>query len=162
MVMGYMAFEAYLNYVGEILAPEVWNDERLFFSKLPCKGSQGKLQFLLDLYGIKTFEKSNRPFNSIFVLKSLRDEIAHGKPQHEMLTVTHPSAVLAPNTRSWLQNRVNEKEATRLLDDLELFINTVHQSLKGCKDGNKLVSDHPLIGLLGFGSGDTVECLQPM
>ncbi len=155
MVMGYMVFEAYLNYVGETLAPEEWDEERTFFSKAPYKGSQGKLQFLLDRYGINSFDKSTRPFNSVFALKSIRDEIAHAKPHHEEQTVTHPSNVIAPFTRPWLQNRVNEKEATRLLDDLEIFINSIHQSFRGCQDGIKLVLEHPLDGLLGFGTGET-------
>lgn len=156
MVMGYMVFEAYLNYVGEALAPEAWGDERTFFSKNPYKGSQGKLQFLLDRYGIAAFDKSTSPFNSVFALKSIRDEIAHAKPHHEEQSVTHPSNVMAPFTRSWLQNRINEKEATRLLDDLEIFIKTIHQSFRGCKEGNRLVSEHPLDGLLGFGTGETL------
>jgi hypothetical protein len=156
MVMGYMVFEAYLNYVGEALAPVEWDDEKEFFSKPPYKGSQGKLLFLLNRYQIDSFDKSTRPFNSVFALKSIRDEIAYAKPHHEAQSVTHPSTVIAPFTRPWLQNRVNEKEATRLLVDLETFINTIHQSFKGCKDGSKLLIEHPLNGLLGFGIGQTI------
>ncbi len=154
MTMGYMVFEAYLNYVGDELMPHVWCDERTFFSRPPYKGSLGKLTFLLEKQGIPYPDKNQRPFASVFVLKSIRDEIAHARPHRITESVTHPSDVIAPFTKQWLENRVNEREATRLLTDLELFLETINSALRSRVSAAALASS-ALKGSMGFGIGHT-------
>lgn len=154
MVMGYMVFEAYLNYIGDEVAPEIWIKEREFFSKPEFKGSEGKPRFLLERYGIDYPNKSIRPFASVFALKAIRDEIAHAKPHRVTQSVTHPSDAIAPFTKRWLENRVNETEATRLLDDLNTFIEEIHSAFRNSEDGHLLWS-YALKGAMGFGGSST-------
>lgn len=51
MVFSFMVFEAYLNFAGERLDPEIWKDERVFFQKEPYRGFMGKLKFVLERCG---------------------------------------------------------------------------------------------------------------
>lgn len=154
MVMGYMVFEAYLNYVGEEVAPEIWKDERAFFSKAPFKGSEGKLHFLLDRYGISRPDKSKRPYASVVSLKAIRDEIAHAKPHREEYSVTHPVDVMPPFTKQWLDTQVNENQATRLLNDLDIYLEEIHAEFLKSQDRHLLWS-YALKGALSFGHGST-------
>ena len=43
MVFAFHTVEAYLNYIGELLAPDIWKDERNFFRREPYRGWDGKL-----------------------------------------------------------------------------------------------------------------------
>lgn len=154
MVIGYMVFEAYLNYVGEEVAPDVWQKERTFFSRSPYKGTEGKLKFLLERYGIAQLEKSARPYASVIALKTIRDEIAHAKPHRVEQSVTHPQDVMPPFTKEWLEDQVNEKEAMQLLNDLDIFLEDIHAGFIKSEDGH-LLWPHALKGALGGGSSST-------
>jgi hypothetical protein len=48
MVFGFHTVEAYLNFVGERLAPEIWDDERNYFRREPYRGWDGKLRKVMD------------------------------------------------------------------------------------------------------------------
>jgi hypothetical protein len=48
MVFGFQTVEAYLNFVGERLAPEIWDDERNYFRREPYRGWDGKLRKVMD------------------------------------------------------------------------------------------------------------------
>ena len=87
-------------------------------------------------------------------MKSIRDEIAHARPHHVTQSVTHPSDVTAPFTKQWLENRVNETEATRLLDDLDVFLEKIHLAFRNSEDGH-LLWNFALKGALAFGSGSS-------
>ncbi len=51
-VFAYHTVEAYLNYVGERIAPEIWADERNYFKNEPYRGALGKLRQVMDLVGM--------------------------------------------------------------------------------------------------------------
>jgi hypothetical protein len=52
--------EAYLNYVGERLAPDIWKDERNYFRKEPYRGWEGKLRKVFELAGLP-WNAADRP-----------------------------------------------------------------------------------------------------
>jgi hypothetical protein len=74
MVFAFLTVEAYLNYVGERLAPEIWERERTFFRKSGFNGKLLKIRQLVDA-------PDEPHFQALAELKELRDRIAHGKPQ---------------------------------------------------------------------------------
>jgi hypothetical protein len=78
----YFAFEAFLNYLGNIVAPEVWRDERNFFSRSPGKyrGALGKLDYLLDQLHISR-DRGKRPYRTIVTLDRGRDALAHPRSE---------------------------------------------------------------------------------
>ena len=79
MVMLYFTFESYLNFLGEIIAPKIWKDERRYFSTKEYPGTEGKLIKLIELLDLQMFERGKRPYQSINILLTLRNRIAHGK-----------------------------------------------------------------------------------
>jgi hypothetical protein len=44
MVFAFHTLDAYLNYAGEHLAPEIWQNEGEFFAKQPYRGFDGKIR----------------------------------------------------------------------------------------------------------------------
>src|SRR5688572_20133205 len=52
MTFAFHTLEAYLNYVGEKLAPDIWKDERNYFRKEPFRGFDGKVRKVLELVGV--------------------------------------------------------------------------------------------------------------
>jgi hypothetical protein len=44
MLLAYLTFESYINFLGDRLAPEIWKSEKDFFNNSPYKGIDGKLR----------------------------------------------------------------------------------------------------------------------
>src|SRR5438093_9995333 len=80
MVFAFHTVEAYVNYVGEKLAPEIWADERNYFRKEPFRGWKGKLRKVLELAGME-WTPNEPPLRTVLELRNLRDLIAHGKSE---------------------------------------------------------------------------------
>ena len=80
MVFAFHTVEAYINFVGENLAPDLWADEQNYFRKQPYRGWNGKLRKVLELVNIE-WAPDQRPLKTLLALKELRDAIAHGKAE---------------------------------------------------------------------------------
>jgi hypothetical protein len=89
MVFGFHTVEAYLNFVGERLAPDVWQDERNYFRKMPYRGWDGKLRKVMELVGMPWPEPIGRPIKTILELRELRDLTAHSKPEKISVDIVH-------------------------------------------------------------------------
>jgi hypothetical protein len=62
--------------------------------------------------------------------------------------------VMPPFTKQWLDTQVNENQATRLLNDLDLYLEEIHSEFVKSQDGHLLWS-YALKGALSFGHGST-------
>jgi hypothetical protein len=89
MVFSFNTLEAYLNYAGEHLAPQIWKDERNFFRSEPFRGFDGKVRKVLELVGLEEPIRTDRPYSTVWMLKDLRDLIAHAKPLKFSYVVEH-------------------------------------------------------------------------
>jgi hypothetical protein len=126
MVFAFHTVEAYLNYVGERLAPDIWTDERNFFRRKPYRGWDGKLRKVMELAGV-VLKPEDRPLKTILELKELRNLIAHGKPEKLTGEVIHPHDTDALPPISTLRQMVIPKEKLKtMLPDVEQFLNQVH------------------------------------
>ncbi len=126
MVFAFHTIEAYLNYVGERLAPETWKDEWNFFQREPYRGWKGKLRKVMELVGL-SWTPEDRPLKTILELKDLRDLIAHGKPEKFAGEIVHPPDTEAPTPVSMLRQMVSPKEKLEtVLPDVEQFLNHIH------------------------------------
>jgi hypothetical protein len=76
MVFSALTFEAYLNFVGEKLAPSFWKKERDHFRKT---GLPGRTRKVLELCGMPEPDMTIEPYSTIWELKKLRDVISHGE-----------------------------------------------------------------------------------
>ncbi len=78
-LVSFLAFEAFINFLGGVVAPDAWEDERTYFSgRNGYKGILGKVEKLCDELGI-AYDKSSDPFASVVKSKETRDRISHGK-----------------------------------------------------------------------------------
>lgn len=74
--MGFLAFEAFVNFCGFVLLPELWKKEKKHFKG---KGIEGKLEELVKKLPTFSWQKGQRPYQTIKRLEDFRDIVAHGK-----------------------------------------------------------------------------------
>lgn len=149
MVFAFHTLEAYLNVVGERVAPEIWQDERNFFRKEPYRGWDGRLRKVMELVGLPQLPQ-DRPLKTILELKELRDLIAHGKAERlsgdaEGADPSYPIFTL----RSLFTPK---DKMTRAVHDVEQLIGQIHMRA-GAKVSDPLFSDEEALqGPLSFRS----------
>lgn len=127
MVFAFHTLEAYLNHVGQKLDPDTWKDERNFFRKEPYRGFDGKVRKVLDLVGIPEPLRDQKPYSSIWVLKDLRDLIAHAKTERIEATYHHRADQMAPFHTPYLTKSVAASASALVWQDVHDFIETVHR-----------------------------------
>ena len=130
MVFALHAFEAYLNYVGEHLAPDIWQDERNYFRKEPFRGFDGKVRKVLELAQIAEPTRDLRPYSSVWLLKSLRDQISHAKPEDFAHAIEHDSDTVLPFHHTPLDEIVTRANAEQAHIDIETFAQVIHTAAK--------------------------------
>lgn len=126
-VFAYHTVEAYLNYVGEKIAPDIWKDEQKYFQKqpYPYRGALGKLRWLMNEVGL-VWTPNDRPLKTILELKEIRDLIAHGKVEKLDGVVVHPTDTNAPPPVSKLRELIAAKGTLALvLPDVEEFLDAI-------------------------------------
>jgi hypothetical protein len=127
MVFAFHTVEAYLNFAGDHLAPEIWQDERNYFRKEPYRGWDGKLRKVMELVGMPWPEPIERPLKTILELRELRDLIAHPKPEKLTSEILHVEGTEAPFLVSTLRSKFTPKDKlTRAVHDVEQFLNHIH------------------------------------
>lgn len=76
LLVSYMAFEAFVNFCGFILLPELWKDEKKHFKG---KGIDGKIEEIVKKLPTFEWEKGEPPYQRIKNLENFRDIVSHGK-----------------------------------------------------------------------------------
>ena len=81
LLISYMAFEAFVNFSGYILFPNLWGDEKKYFKG---KGDviEAKISKLQEKLKNYEWKKGERPYQNIKKLKKFRDSVVHGKVQN--------------------------------------------------------------------------------
>lgn len=79
LAMTYFAFEAFVNYLGETLRPDLWADEKAAF-----RGASDTIEAKIDaivheLPGYEKRWKGKQPYQDIKKLKRFRDLVTHGR-----------------------------------------------------------------------------------
>ncbi|MBE3099862.1 MAG: hypothetical protein IMZ44_22320 [Planctomycetes bacterium] len=75
LLMGFLAFEAFVNFCGFVLLPEKWKEEKKNFKG---EGIEGKLKAIKKELPGFSWQKGRRPYQTIKNLERFRDIIAHG------------------------------------------------------------------------------------
>jgi hypothetical protein len=154
MVFALHTVEAYLNFVGEQLAPEIWLDEQNYFRKEPYRGWNGKLRKVMKLVGL-AWSPEDRPLKTILDLKELRDLIAHGKSERLVGEIVHAPDTMSPFPVSTLRSLVAPKEKlTWILHDVEQFLNQIHV-LAAREVNDAWFGTEALRGPMSYSSGQT-------
>lgn len=148
MSMGYFTYEAFLNHALHKVDPEVFSDERNYFSATPYYGTSGKLKKLCELAGLEFPKVSERPYQSVKTLQKLRDSVAHGKPFVFEESVKHRVGENPTTIPTGFERVVSKKNANRCIEDLRDFIRWLNSELVKVFGSEGLLI-HPLSGLLG-------------
>lgn len=126
-VFAFHTIEAYINFIGERIAPEIWADERNNFREEPYRGWDGKLRKILELVSL-SFDYDSRPMTTIVKLRFIRDLIAHGKTETIAGVLVHlPDAAPPILPPSKLTAAVTTREnLPAILSDVEGFLDKIH------------------------------------
>ena len=126
MVFALHTVEAYLNFIGELLAPAIWKDERNYFRKVPYRGFEGKLRKVLELVSL-SWAVADRPLKTVLQLKELRDLIAHPKTEQLGGSVQTPgNEVPFPLAVPTLSKMVTAEACAVSIHDVEEFLDNIH------------------------------------
>jgi hypothetical protein len=82
LLTAYLAFEAFINSLGECLDPDAWKNEKTFFNQKSYYGIEGKIKRLAEKLPNFVFEKGKRPYQIIKKVGKFRTLLVHGKPYH--------------------------------------------------------------------------------
>jgi hypothetical protein len=125
MVFAFHTLEAYLNHCGQKLDPKTWANERKVFRS---SGFDGKIRKVLELVGFPEPPRETRPYHSVWVLKDLRDMIAHAKTERIEATYRHSTSDEPPLFHeTGLSKIVNASAAETAVQDINEFIVTIHE-----------------------------------
>lgn len=93
ILTAFLAFEGFINFVGDEIASETWRNEKEFFSKSDFKGIIGKLEYLFTLFPDAKLIKGEEPYQTFIRVKNIRDNLAHNRVLHYSETTpdTNPS-----------------------------------------------------------------------
>lgn len=130
LVFAFHTLEAYLNFLLERLAPDIWADERNFFKREPYRGFDGKLRKVLELAAMPTPVFTANPYSVVSMLKGLRDTIAHGKLESFSATFVHAPDDEPDPHRTSLATFVTDAATARAVADIEVFIEELHEYAK--------------------------------
>ena len=95
MLLLFFSFEAYLNHLGERIAPDIWVDERNNFNgrnEIAGRrylGSIGKCEYLQSRCGVPEATVTNE-MGAMMELKQFRDLLAHGKTEEGTTSYSCP------------------------------------------------------------------------
>ena len=86
--MAFYSLEAFLNHLIQAIKPEVWTNERMYFSgRKQIDGNKyygpiGKLKFVHVLCGRK-YDENSDSIKTVIEIKRLRDMMAHGRSYYD-------------------------------------------------------------------------------
>jgi hypothetical protein len=154
MVFALHALEAYLNFVGGRLAPDIWTNEREYFKREPYRGFEGKVRKVLELAALPEPGRDARPYSTVWFLKDLRDLIAHAKPFTFNSIVEHTVDVEPPLNRTSFDALVSRENAERARDDIKAFAEAIHAAARP-KVNDLWFGEAPFGGTIQYSSGHT-------
>ena len=92
------AIEAHANRLLELGCPAEYDQERVFFSKGPYRGTLGKLDLLAERLSVP-LDWGARPFQSVRDLFDWRDRMVHARTERvERVSYTDPTQVKPPES----------------------------------------------------------------
>lgn len=128
VTFGNFAFEAYLNTALRRVAPEVWQDERAFFSTGLYRGTLGKFEYLASACNYAV-NRGRRPFQSVKKLSEARDFLAHARVEEFDLVIPAEKLDEPKPSPSVLDTYASADFAKRTLADLEQLADALQVAL---------------------------------
>jgi len=158
MLMAYLTYEAYINFLGDRVAPEAWKNEKDLFNCDPYRGIAGKLKKISEVCHIQNLKKGERPYQTIVELGTLRDYLSHGKPDKYETQIKHSKRNEPSLFHSNLYQLVTPEKMKRALEDVKVLIEFLH-----CKAApyvtDQMFGNKPLEGIIEHSQGDTTSLI---
>lgn len=156
MLLAYLTYEAYINFLGDRFAPDTWAKEKDFFASRQDQGLEGKLKFLTKKIPITGIQKGQRPYQTIKKLKSLRDFLSHGKVDKYEKVIVHHRDNEPPLFGRYgkLGALVSPELAEIAVADIQQFVEFLHIQAKKQSD-DAWFGDDPLGGIHAHSTGDS-------
>ena len=155
MTMAYFCYEAFLNHLLHYIAPDIFANEKEYFSKAPYQGTEGKLKKVCELTGIDFPNKGDTQYQQIRLLKELRDFVAHGKTEQYSSIIEAKSGHEATEVQSKLYELVSKKNAERAIPLLKEFIISINSKVR-TKTHCEHLAIHPLQGFSGHANASEI------
>jgi hypothetical protein len=154
MLFVYFTFEGYLNWLGSLIAPKVWSNERSFFSKGSYKGTLGKYRYLRKLLHLPEPDFFQGSAKTLKSLEMLRNDTVHSKQERGTRVVKSHKDHQPPDYEGNLAKQVSLNKAERATRHCEEVINELH--VKAHEYFPDLIRESiALEGFLGF---DITDC----
>lgn len=148
MLLCYSALEAYLNYIGPLLLPQEWANEKSFFSKGRHRGTLGKLALLQKRCGLSN-KRDRRPWQTLKELNRRRDLFMHPRSEswdHEV-TYTDPENLKRIDPK--LFALVDEDFVDMAMEDIRVVCDPLHRAAAELLGGGPAFGLHAFIGMIG-------------
>ena len=143
------AFEAYLNYAGEELLPEIWAEERTFFATEKYKGTYGKLKRIAEEVQLSLPPRDRTPLAGVIELQTLRDRIVHARPKKKEYRQVHKIGQWPKLPSTWLYQEATPIRVKRMIVNVEELAVQIHRSANSVFF-DQLFGAHPFHGISGF------------
>lgn len=160
MVHLYFSLEAYLNYLGENINPQLWKNEKDFFRRRPYIETMGKLDYLMEKCNMN-IDKSCRPYQTIKKLHKIRVYLVHGKTDRNRTTINPKHLKKRSDNKqsdafkSFLDINITEGNTEKAMIDTERIITDLHSAALNNYPHEGLFQD-PLMGILIYHSSDNI------
>jgi hypothetical protein len=157
MMFAFHCIEGFLNFVGEKIAPDLWEDEK---NQFIGTGIDGKLDAICKQCGLSQPDKGRRPYSTLSMLKVLRDAMAHPKI-HRTQSVKPFTEGKKPSlfSKTYLSELVSHEKAVRARDDVKRIADQIHKSARGKFPDADLGTD-ALEGIMATTTGETRQVGQ--
>ncbi len=148
LMMAYFAFEGFVNFLGEIMCPELWVNEKQAF-----KGQGDTLEAKIGAIANKCdkfeWKKGERPYQDVKKLKKFRDSLAHAKVERtEYSTLEKEDGSHIKWSHTW-DEFVKPSEVEKSMDSIKAFCQSLLVEARKHSDDECLVPD-AFSGLLAW------------
>ena len=154
VLMSFLALGAYLNLLISKVDPVVWQKERKHFSGPNYWGTLGKLEWLAEQCSGFTFDRSARPYQTVYVLRDVRNRLAHAKPYTFEKETQHRADEDPDKYPESAFQEINEGFSAAVEKDVEAVIEELHEAARDLHDDPWLKAK-ALGGPLGYASSST-------
>ena len=135
LLMAFLSYEGYINYLGENIAPEIWEDEQNFFTRQNnYPGIKGKLKFLLEKIGEEMPDEEEVQYSTILKLKKFRDTLSHIKPYKCEISanddIDEKLFYFQTNLQQYIEQFCTKDNTECVIINVENFIECLHKKAK--------------------------------
>ncbi len=133
LLLSFMAFEAFINFLGIVLLPNLWKDEKTNFKG---KGIEGKINEIVSMLPQFTWKKGQYPYQRIKQLEAFRGLVAHGNVNsHEYMAAREDDGTHFQFQHAW-DSYLTKSSITKSREDIRNFCQSLLIEARN-------VSDHP-------------------